>query len=113
MGPGEIVLVLMVHLTENVASPEVVKQLHDILIWRDGVMRDIQAKISMIPGLESLMENMSNGINTCECVAILNLGLADLAAIDRHLYTACGTLAACDSSSDFRLTDCSHTLPRC
>ncbi|KAH7100918.1 heterokaryon incompatibility Het-C [Auriculariales sp. MPI-PUGE-AT-0066] len=46
----------------NVASPEVVRQLHDLLIWRDGVMRDIQGALAKI----------SNGVNTCTFIPYLS-----------------------------------------
>jgi len=48
---------------DDVMPPDVQKELYDILKWRDGVYRDINAKISMIPGLSDLLENLSNALN--------------------------------------------------
>ncbi|KAF9531855.1 heterokaryon incompatibility Het-C [Crepidotus variabilis] len=48
---------------DNVAPPEVQKQLLDILRWHDDVMRDIIKRIEMVPGLETLLEEFSNAMN--------------------------------------------------
>ncbi|KAF9015756.1 heterokaryon incompatibility protein Het-C-domain-containing protein [Cyathus striatus] len=48
---------------DNIAPPEVQKQLLDLLRWRDNVMRDILAKIEMIPGLTDLMDELTNALN--------------------------------------------------
>ena len=50
---------------DNVAPPEVQQQLLDILRWRDDLMRDIIKKIQMVPGLEELIENLTNALNAC------------------------------------------------
>ncbi|KAK0246194.1 Het-C-domain-containing protein [Armillaria nabsnona] len=46
----------------NVAPPEVQKQLLDLLKWRDDVYRDIIAKIEMVPGLSDLIDELSNAL---------------------------------------------------
>ena len=51
---------------DNVAPPEVQQRLKELLAWHDDVMRSIEKKIEMIPGLESLMEQLSNALNECE-----------------------------------------------
>ncbi|KAF8921834.1 heterokaryon incompatibility protein Het-C-domain-containing protein [Mucidula mucida] len=48
---------------DDIAPPEVQKQLFDLLKWRDGLYRDIIKKIEMIPGLSDLMDEMSNALN--------------------------------------------------
>jgi Heterokaryon incompatibility protein Het-C len=48
---------------DNVAPPEVQQQLTDLLKWHDDVMRDVDKKISMIPGLSDLLEEFSNALN--------------------------------------------------
>ncbi|TFL06149.1 heterokaryon incompatibility protein Het-C-domain-containing protein [Pterulicium gracile] len=48
---------------DNVAPPEVQKQLWDVLKWRDGVMRDISKRVEMVPGLADLMEALTNALN--------------------------------------------------
>lgn len=50
---------------DDYASEEVQKQFMDILIWRDDLYRDIAEKIEMIPGLEDLLEELTNALNTC------------------------------------------------
>ncbi|KAK0233569.1 Het-C-domain-containing protein [Armillaria fumosa] len=47
---------------DNVAPPEVQKQLLDLLRWRDDVYRDIIAKIEMVPGLSDLIDELSNAL---------------------------------------------------
>ncbi|KAF7307412.1 Heterokaryon incompatibility protein het-c [Mycena indigotica] len=47
----------------NVAPPEVQQKLLALLRWRDGLMRSIAEKMEMIPGLEQLMDQLSNALN--------------------------------------------------
>ncbi len=55
----------------NVAPPEVQKQLLDLLKWRDDVYRDIIAKIEMVPGLSDLIDELSNALTACEFSAFV------------------------------------------
>ncbi|PPQ99587.1 hypothetical protein CVT24_005166 [Panaeolus cyanescens] len=48
---------------DNVAPPEVQQRLKELLAWHDDVMRNIEKKIEMIPGLEALVEELSNALN--------------------------------------------------
>ncbi|KZW01792.1 heterokaryon incompatibility Het-C [Exidia glandulosa HHB12029] len=48
---------------DNVASPEVQKQLWDMLKWRDGIMREIIKKLEMIPGLTNVIDQLSDSLN--------------------------------------------------
>ncbi|KAJ7144853.1 Het-C-domain-containing protein [Mycena crocata] len=48
---------------DNIAPPEVQQQLMALLKWRDGLMRSILEKIEMIPGLDELIEQLSNALN--------------------------------------------------
>jgi hypothetical protein len=52
----------------NVAPPEVQQKLLQLLRWRDGLMRSILEKIEMIPGLDSLVDQLSNALNACAFV---------------------------------------------
>jgi ribosomal protein S6 len=52
----------------NVAPPEVQKQLLDLLKWHDDILRSVIEKIEMIPGLSNLMDEFSNTLNECMCV---------------------------------------------
>jgi hypothetical protein len=51
---------------DDVAPPEVQKQLMDALKWRDQVYRDILKQLQMIPGLSELIENLTEALNACE-----------------------------------------------
>jgi hypothetical protein len=51
---------------DNVAPPEVQQQLIELLHWRDDLMRSIEEKIAMVPGLEDLLEELSNALNACK-----------------------------------------------
>lgn len=48
---------------DDVAPKEVQDQLLALLKWRDGVYRDILKKISMVPGLTDLIEELTNALN--------------------------------------------------
>ncbi|KAJ7654177.1 heterokaryon incompatibility protein Het-C-domain-containing protein [Mycena rosella] len=48
---------------DNIAPPEVQQQLMQLLKWRDGLMRSILEKIEMIPGLDELVDQLSNALN--------------------------------------------------
>jgi hypothetical protein len=50
---------------DNIAPPEVQQQLIALLKWRDGVYRDVLAKIEMVPGLSDLIEELTNALNAC------------------------------------------------
>ncbi|KAJ3922038.1 Het-C-domain-containing protein [Lentinula edodes] len=48
---------------DDIAPPDVQKRLLEMLAWRDGVFRWITAKIEMIPGLSSLIDELMNALN--------------------------------------------------
>jgi hypothetical protein len=50
---------------DNIAPPEVQRQLLDLLKWRDNIMREITEKIEMIPGLADLVDEFTNALNAC------------------------------------------------
>jgi Heterokaryon incompatibility protein Het-C len=50
----------------NVAPPEVRQQLFALLKWRDNLYRDVVKTIEMIPGLEDLVDQLSNALNACK-----------------------------------------------
>ncbi|KDQ14438.1 hypothetical protein BOTBODRAFT_32569 [Botryobasidium botryosum FD-172 SS1] len=47
----------------NVAPEQVRQQLWTVLVWRDGMMKDIAKVIANIPGLEDLLEQLTNALN--------------------------------------------------
>ncbi|KAI0274933.1 heterokaryon incompatibility Het-C [Gloeopeniophorella convolvens] len=47
----------------NVAPPEVQQKLWALLKWRDGVFRSVSEKIERIPGLETLIDNLTDALN--------------------------------------------------
>ncbi|KAL0951712.1 hypothetical protein HGRIS_008387 [Hohenbuehelia grisea] len=47
----------------NVAPPDVQKQLWDLLKWRDSVYRDVLKKLEMVPGLTDLIDELTNALN--------------------------------------------------
>ncbi|TFK77526.1 Het-C-domain-containing protein [Pluteus cervinus] len=47
----------------NIAPVEVQRRLMGLLKWRDGVYRDVVAKIEMIPGLSNLLDELTNSLN--------------------------------------------------
>lgn len=56
---------------DDVAPPEVQQQLFQLLKWRDGIYRDVIKKIEMVPGLEELIDNLTNALNACgSCLKI-------------------------------------------
>lgn len=50
---------------DNIAPPEVQKRLWSLLKWRDGVFRGVSSKIEAIPGLESLIDSLTDALNAC------------------------------------------------
>ena len=48
---------------DDIAPPEVQQQLFQLLKWRDDIYRDILKKIEMVPGLEELIDNLTNALN--------------------------------------------------
>ncbi|CAL1694230.1 unnamed protein product [Somion occarium] len=48
---------------DNIAPPEVQEQLLNLLKWRDDVYRQVLKKIEMIPGLEDLIDALTNALN--------------------------------------------------
>lgn len=53
---------------DDVAPPEVQQQLWELLVWRDGVFREVVGMIEMVPGLESLIDSLTNALNACEFI---------------------------------------------
>lgn len=49
----------------NIAPPEVQRDLMDLLKWRDDIMRDVIEGIDMIPGLADLVDEFTNALNAC------------------------------------------------
>lgn len=88
-----------------VAPKEVQEQLFAVLKWRDGVYRDIMKKIQMIPGLENLIDQLTNALNACMFLVFKFAWLAINSLIlffDRCLY---GSGAVANSVLSFLLND--------
>jgi Heterokaryon incompatibility protein Het-C len=49
----------------NVAPPEIRRQLMDLLRWHDSIYRDVLSAVEMVPGLASLIDNLTNALNAC------------------------------------------------
>lgn len=60
---------------KNVAPPEVQARLRALLAWHDNVYRSVLSKIEAVPGLESLIDNTSEALNTCKSMS--HLAFAD------------------------------------
>ena len=56
----------------NIAPPEVQRQLFGLLKWRDNVYRNVVAKIEMVPGLDDLLEELTNALNACATFILPN-----------------------------------------
>lgn len=55
---------------DNIAPPDVQQRLWALLKWRDGVFRNVSKKIESIPGLETLIDNLSDALNACTPVVV-------------------------------------------
>ncbi|KAG5645343.1 hypothetical protein DXG03_006405 [Asterophora parasitica] len=51
---------------DNIAPPEVQQQLLTLLKWRDQVYMGIARAMEMVPGLNQLLDDVSNSLNECE-----------------------------------------------
>lgn len=56
---------------DDVLPPEVQQQMFQLLKWRDDIYRDIIKKIEMVPGLETLINTLSDALNACTCRLLL------------------------------------------
>jgi hypothetical protein len=48
------------------SSQQTQAKIWEALVWRDGVMRDVEAIISGIPGLEKLVDELSQAATVCK-----------------------------------------------
>jgi hypothetical protein len=51
---------------DNYTTEEVQRTLWDILQWRDQAMRKISTAIEKIPGMQDLMEQLTEALNVCK-----------------------------------------------
>lgn len=51
---------------DEYTSQETQAQIWEALCWRDGIMREIDAIIAGIPGLEALVEEISQELTVCK-----------------------------------------------
>ena len=56
---------------KSVAPPEAQDRFWALLAWRDNVYRSVLKKIEAVPGPESLIDRMSEALNTCKSVSHL------------------------------------------
>ena len=54
---------------DDIMPPDVQAQLLQLLRWRDDIYRDVLKKIAMVPGLESLIDALTNALNACKTSA--------------------------------------------
>ncbi|EKM84003.1 hypothetical protein AGABI1DRAFT_110607 [Agaricus bisporus var. burnettii JB137-S8] len=47
----------------DIAPPEVQRNLIDVLKWRDSIVKDITQKMDMVPGLSDLIDELTNALN--------------------------------------------------
>jgi Heterokaryon incompatibility protein Het-C len=47
-------------------SEQTQQEIWQVLVWRDSLMRDIESIIAGIPGLEKLVEEISEALTVCE-----------------------------------------------
>lgn len=50
---------------DNYTTEDVQQTLWEIMGWRDAIMRKVSTIMEKIPGLESLMENLTDALNVC------------------------------------------------
>lgn len=56
---------------DEIMPPDVQAQLMELLRWRDDIYRDVLKKIEMVPGLDSLIDALTNALNACEILIAL------------------------------------------
>lgn len=54
----------------NYSTEETQRQIWEALSWRDGVMRDIESAIEGIPGLETLVDEITQAVTVCKLLEI-------------------------------------------
>lgn len=47
-------------------TAQVQQQLWEALVWRDGIMREIERVIENVPGLQNLVDQLTEAITVCE-----------------------------------------------
>lgn len=98
---------------DDVAPPEVQQQLWELLVWRDGVFREVVGMIEMVPGLESLIDSLTNALNACELIAAA--AMSHFHFIDPSIFIRClycfGSLFNCMSILLFRIAPRIHVFP--
>jgi Heterokaryon incompatibility protein Het-C len=52
---------------DNYTTEEVQQTLWEILGWRDTIMRKISTIIEKIPGMEMVLEQLTDALNVCKC----------------------------------------------
>lgn len=50
---------------DKVAPQEVQQRLLEILKWHDDVFRDVAKKLEMVPGLQDLLDELTQALNAC------------------------------------------------
>lgn len=51
---------------DDIAPAEVQQQMWELLVWRDSIYREVVGMIEMVPGLDSLIDTLTNTLNACE-----------------------------------------------
>jgi hypothetical protein len=72
---------------DHYVTEDVQKQLLDLLRWRDQIMRKVDSAVEHIPGLEDVVEQLTEAMNVCEFAGVFFLALLYYAHyLCRHLY---------------------------
>lgn len=58
---------------DEIMPPDVQAQLMQLLRWRDDIYRDVLKKIAMVPGLDSLIDALTNALNACKILVAFYL----------------------------------------
>ena len=56
---------------KNIAPPQIQQKLWALLKWRDGIYRSVTNLIDSVPGLESLIDNLGESLDTCKFLSHL------------------------------------------
>ncbi|KAH9968682.1 heterokaryon incompatibility protein Het-C-domain-containing protein [Russula dissimulans] len=96
---------------KNIAPPQVRQQLWTLLKWRDGVYRSVTNLIDSVPGLESLIDNLGESLDTLlHRITILPIHADGLQPILKEFISSLGdaSKAAIDSADRYEVFNNPH-----
>ncbi|KAF9508911.1 hypothetical protein BS47DRAFT_1349872 [Hydnum rufescens UP504] len=114
---GESMKKAAINLDVNKVAPkEVQKQLWDVLVWRDGLMKDISNTIAKIPGLESLLDQFTEALNVYVFTILEPFMTPILQDATQSLQSGSSAIISANKDSQFevfndpRASDPSHSM---